>query len=728
MEAIQYTKEQLLQMPQKELVSYTLHLQEQMTLQHQSCKEMDQHHQVQMQEMATQCEDILTSSRTETAEFCEIFLSQEAQERSAFYTYLEDTMNNAVGALPLNVKESVGIIANAYKVMLDEIDVRYINQNERLLSALQVQANKLDTLESELATIVNRKKKEYLAKLDVVIVERDFLEQQLSDAMDSITMWESSLEQLKMQRDEDIQETVRVKDQDAERAAQKIQEKLDKMEVNLEKAEQERDDANQKLAQLDRNGLASDTSGFSSKFASFNKPIQNNRVKTDSKQGGQPDNVGNTLDEKAIHEFIDVYPDGYIEGGDIELTGTTSYCDLIGVKITYHNIRYTFHQAVWKGTKKEVKTSTPDALPSKRKHNRQYNVQTMALSLYMCLVCNVPVRKVSDCMSGFFKGHNLAHSSVYEWQGKFAKMLCKPGGLVDQIIQHILDYQYLNVDSTTAPLEKEAAEKEEGKRLTKLKTLTGIFTPHASLIEVGTVVMMVEAYLQHTKRGTVLMHDHIKTYYTSELLKQNENAECNVHILRYLEGWMKTYGDVIPALGEFKSFLSGLNDFANANRSVSIGCSDEMYAKSRETYNEILAQASEQLGLAVAANKIYKKDITEIENLIARLAKYQQAHLLFLFDFQVKFSNNLAERGLRTIKRKQHIAMLFRSEESLRNYCVVTSALQTARNLGMNELHLIEEVLKGKDVRFDFEEAIERRRVSHKKKNNTIQEKATVNM
>ena len=40
-------------------------------------------------------------------------------------------------------------------------------------------------------------------------------------------------------------------------------------------------------------------------------------------------------------------------------------------------------------------------------------------------------------------------------------------------------------------------------------------------------------------------------------------------------------------------------------------------------------------------------------NLIERLDKFKENHLMFASDFSVDFTNNTSERGLRTVKRKQ---------------------------------------------------------------------------
>ncbi len=74
-------------------------------------------------------------------------------------------------------------------------------------------------------------------------------------------------------------------------------------------------------------------------------------------------------------------------------------------------------------------------------------------------------------------------------------------------------------------------------------------------------------------------------------------------------------------------------------------------------------------------------------NLATRMKEYRDAHLLFLHDSKVPTTNNLAERLLRFIKRKQNQAVSFRSIESLESLCDCTSVLFLMRQKGDGNLY-----------------------------------------
>ena len=439
---------------------------------------------------------------------------------------------------------------------------------------------------------------------------------------------------------------------------------INSMNITSEKKDEEIKKLILEIERLkNNNDKNSSNSGKPSSKDGFKKIIHNSRPETTKKKGGQPGHKGSTTDVYKIKQLI--------------ATGAVKH-SIINVNITNENqdkpyiTRYVQDieiSSIIKEYRYYLNDSGKYDIPKEQNNVVTYGNELKAVA--MLLVHRVPASmdQSVDFLKAITKdAFDITKATLVNWSNSLAGRLAP---FTEEILQGLYNANYVHTDES--PININGKNYQLHNYSNDNYTLQYVHESKSknAMEELG----FLPNYI-----GT-LIHDHNKVQYNFG----TNHAECNVHILRYLQGvedftkhtWSINLSKLLKEILHQKNLLKADGvDFLDIS-------SLAMYVKS---YDEILEQANKQYQSDYAANA-YKD---EERRLITRLTEYKNNHLLFMYDFKIPFSNNRAEADIRPAKRKLNIG-IFRSEVGAKYYLQIRSFISTFLKNNKNVFHGIKD-------------------------------------
>lgn len=380
--------------------------------------------------------------------------------------------------------------------------------------------------------------------------------------------------------------------------------------------------------------------------------IPNNREKTNQKVGGQKGHKAHFLSKKLVEEKIkrgefkrEIYHKGKLQKEYI-----SKY--ILDLEINVIAKEYRFYKD--KNGKYNI--------PKEFKTDVQYGSEIKTLCTILNTEGIVALDRLTNLVSCITHGGiNLSKGSIVNFTKELNQ---KSEYLIKEIEEDLLNSEMMNTDATTG--------RCENKNIC-VRTYS---TEKATLLipSYGKGKRYIEETNILNRYTGNLVHDHETVMYNYG----KKHIECNVHISRYLRGDYENTKNEWAL--KMRSFLCSLNEYRKKLKTKGKEkLEKEQIERDSKRYDELLEEGYEE------NKKVKGKYLRQEEQrLLNRLKKYKENHLMFLYDFNVPFDNNLAERDLRHVKSKQKISGHFNSMEGIKIYLNIKSIIGTLKKRGEN--------------------------------------------
>ena len=389
----------------------------------------------------------------------------------------------------------------------------------------------------------------------------------------------------------------------------------------------------------------------------------NQRQKTGRRPGGQKDRKGKTLTKEQAEELLknkDVIHQVIHVGKDNGGRYIVKY--VVDIKVVPVVTEIRIHPD----------TNSKVVIPPELRSDVTYGLGIKALTVLLFGQHIVAIDRIGELFSTLTGGRiHPSPGSIYKFCQTFSGA-CEPE--IAFIKQKLLASRKMYTDATNVTTN---GHRSYIRNFSTAEAVLYVAMQRKTLAELQGIDVLADF-------TGVLVHDHETALYHFG----SGHGECIAHLLRYLikntqetgNNWSQALHDLLCAVLHWKHICQshGMTGF-NA----------EALSLISETYDRIVAEGRRQN--LTTDGKIASK---EERRLLNRLEKYKDNHLLFAWDFEVEFTNNMSERDLRKCKGRQKMAGGFRTDAGKTLYCRMMSIIETAKRKGEDLLEVIKAIFQ----------------------------------
>ncbi len=397
------------------------------------------------------------------------------------------------------------------------------------------------------------------------------------------------------------------------------------------------------------------------------------RKRSRRKSGGQPGHQGETLKAVEKPDFIKVHRVQECQhcGQSLQRRKaigheTRQVFDLpkVQIKVTEHCAEIKICSCCGKETRAIFPREVSKAV--------QYGTEIKAQMVYLNTEQHLPLERACDLLDEFYH-QRLSEGTIVTACAEAAQKVEKSNATIRE---HLVEHEKVGHFDETGMLVN--------------GVLNWLHTASTSRLTY---------YAMHPKRGSAALneinilprfqgcavHDDLASYFQYA----GEHALCNAHHLRSLLFLLERYPQkwvqaLIDLLSKIKEKVEA------AKQKAETALSGRQANAFSQAYDQ-LVQKGLRANPPPKANRRKPGQRGRLKqsparNLLLRLREHKQAVLAFMYDFNVPFDNNQAERDLRMMKVKQKVSGGFRSISGAQNFCKIRAYLSTARKNGVKAL------------------------------------------